>query len=374
MTRLNTARVSAGRNDHHTELYRALEDAALARGGIPVDTDTLHAGFREFEHQISIRTIAEEWLSSHGLPPTEHPINEALVRSLEVRRSSRGLGGDDFPALIENINHKALLLGWEGAPALYKTIARSSKLNDFKQASRSGLAATPLLEKPGEHGEIKSMLLSSVRAYIRADSYAGSYTISREALVNDDLDALTRPLYEAAFVAAATVDAALIALLVSNSGTGPVMTDGVALFDSAHANYDATAGAPSVSTLEVGRQRMRVQKAGVRYLNIAAKYLLVPPAYETTAKVLAASEAIPGQAGALEVVVAPQLLDGVNGDVAWYLLADQVYDTLDVGFVSSEPELIATEKWSVDGTSSKIALAFGVAALSHLGIYRRKGA
>jgi hypothetical protein len=153
------------------------------------------------------------------------------------------------------------------------------------------------------------------------------------------------------------------------------MTDSVALFAAAHNNYDATSGAPSVSTLEVGRQRMRVQKAGVRYLNIAAKYLVVPPAYETTAKVLAASEAIPGQSRALEVVVAPQLLDGTNGDVAWYLLADpEVYDVLDVGFVSPEPELVTTEKWSVDGKSSKIAISFGVCALNHLGMYRKRNA
>jgi len=180
-------------------------------------------------------------------------------------------------------------------------------------------------------------------------------------------------------VAAATVDQALITMLTSNSGTGPTLTnDGVVLFASAHANYTATSGGPSVSTLDVGRQAMRRQKdpGSTRPLNIQPKYLLVPPALESVARVLCAAEYIPGRDDNLECVVAPQLEDGTDGTTAWYLLADpRIHDTLDVGFVGGEsPELSSQKGWEVDGTATRIGISFGVAALSHLGMYRKKGA
>jgi hypothetical protein len=379
MTRITEARVTAGRNDHHRDLFRALEDAALARGGIPIDTRKLHAGFRDFEHQVSIKQIAIEWLRSQGITPDAWPVREAYQVSLEGRKNQRGLGTDDFLGICENIGSKSLTLGFENAPAIYRTIARISTLNDFRQTTRAGLAAMEVLQKPGENGVVRSALASSVRAYIQGERYCGTYNISYEALLADELDALTRPFYEGGFVAAATVDAALIDLLTSNAGVGPTLTqDGVALFHSTHANYTATAGAPSVSTLNVARQAMRRHKdpGTTRCLNIQPKYMLVPPSLEGEARILCASEAIPGRDDNLECVVSPQLEDGTDGTTAWYLLADpRIHDTLDVGFVGGEaPELVSQKGWEVDGTATRIGIGFGVAALDHRGMYRKKGA
>ncbi|TFH47332.1 MAG: hypothetical protein E4H01_08530, partial [Lysobacterales bacterium] len=91
-----SSRITSGANEGRLELFRALADAAIARGGVNADLDTLHPAAVDFVHQISVRTIAEEWLRSHGAAATEYPINEALTRSLTGRGSSRGLGGDDF--------------------------------------------------------------------------------------------------------------------------------------------------------------------------------------------------------------------------------------------------------------------------------------
>jgi hypothetical protein len=85
------ARITAGANEHHHDLYRALEDAALSRGGIPVDTEKLHGGYVDFQHQISVRQIAWEWLRSQGITPTEFPVRDAYRVSLEGRKNQRNL-------------------------------------------------------------------------------------------------------------------------------------------------------------------------------------------------------------------------------------------------------------------------------------------
>jgi phage major head subunit gpT-like protein len=291
----------------------------------------------------------------------------------------RPLGTEDFLGICENVASKSLTLGFENAPALYRTIARITTLNDFKQTVRAGLAPMEVLTTPGENGEVRSALSSAVRSYIQGSRFCGTYVISYEALLADELDALTRPFYEAGFLTAATVDATLITMLTSNAGTGPVLTnDGVVLFHSSHSNYTATSGAPSVSTLSVGRQAMRRQKdAGTtRCLNIQPKYLLVPPALESEARVLCAAEYVAGRDDNLECVVSPQLEDGTDGATAWYLLADpRIHDTLDVGFIGGEaPELSSQKGWEIDGTATRIGIGVGVCALDYRGMYRKKGA
>jgi len=374
---IQSGRVTSG-NDHH-HLYRALEDAALSRGGIPVDRRSLHAGFTDFEHEISVRTIAHEWLRSVGLAPGEFPIAHAYRVSREARVSKRGLGTEDFLGIPENISGKALTLGFENAEPIYRKIARVTTLNDFRQTTRAGLAPMEALTAPGEHGAVRTALASAVRAYITGARFVGNYVISYEALLADEIDALTRPFHEAGFLAAATVDKALIDLLTANSGVGPTLTnDATALFHVNHANYDATTGGITVANISIGRQDIRRQKDGLttRALNIAPKFLLVPPALESEARVFCAAEHIAGRTDNLECVVAPQLEDGTNGATAWYLLADPLlHDTLDVGFVGGEaPELTSQKGWEVDGQATKVAIAFGVAALHHRGMYRKRGA
>jgi hypothetical protein len=128
-------------------------------------------------------------------------------------------------------------------------------------------------------------------------------------------------------------------------------------------------------------------------LNIQPKYLLVPSALSSTAKILVASEKDPlgltsatGGATApnpfynqLTVITEAYLDDAshTNGTVAWYLIADQnTTDTYEVGFLNGQqtPYLESKNGWDVDGVEYKVRIEAGVAALDFRGMYRKKGA
>jgi len=126
-------------------------------------------------------------------------------------------------------------------------------------------------------------------------------------------------------------------------------------------------------------------------LNIVPRYLLVPSALTSAARVLVASEKDPvGSTGAIGgattpnqfynafTVISEAYLDGrTNGATAWYLLGDQnMTDTYEVGFLNGQqtPYLESKNGWDVDGVEYKVRIEAGVAALDFRGVYRKRGA
>lgn len=311
------------------------------------------------------------------------------------RRTVVGLGTEDFTGILANVASKALLAGWEESQSTWQQWCRRGTLNDFKRTNRTGLSGVTLLDVVPENSEITYGKLTDRTEYIQAVTYAKLFKISRQALINDDLGAFTTMPKRLGAAADRTINKAVYDLLVSAAGLGPTLNqDAVALFNAAsHFNYVATAGAPSVTNLDVGRQAMRRQKDpnNAQPLNISPKYLLVPTALETTSNVLVASEYDPvGLSGAvggatapnpfrgkLQVIAEPTLDDATNGTTAWYLLGDQnQYDTMEVAFVDGQsvPYIETQDSFNIDGTSMKVRLDFAVAALDFRAMWRKRGA
>ena len=190
----------------------------------------------------------------------------------------------DFPYILQNIANKSLGVGYEEAPVSWRTWCGVGSLPDFKSASRVAVGDTDAFEVVSELMPITETTISEKRETRNLATYAKRFGISRQAIVNDDLDAFTRVPQLLGASAARTVNTYVYAQLTSP----PTMAeDSLALFSATHtsgSNYTASSGgAPGITQLAKGLTLMRKQKGvGAKaYMNIVPKFIVAPPDLET---------------------------------------------------------------------------------------------
>jgi len=86
----------------------------------------------------------------------------------------------------------ASCLRYEAAPRTYQAIARRATVADFKSVQRLQLGEAPQLEKVNEAGEFKRGSIGEAKETYRVETYGKVVGITRQVLINDDLDAFTR--------------------------------------------------------------------------------------------------------------------------------------------------------------------------------------
>ena len=286
----------------------------------------------------------------------------------------------DFPSILENVVSKILRRAYDESPVSFTSISRRTTLPDFKPTSRVQLGEAPLLEKVPESAEYSFGTLGEGKETYALATYGKIVGITRQVLVNDDLDAFTRipQLYGNS---ARALQNQLAWALLTTGADGVTMGDGLALFAAGHNNTGT--GAPSVPSLSEGRTTMRTQTGlSGRILNVVPRWWIVPAALETDAQKLTApiSPEAEGNVNpfvsAFQGVIAEPLLDA-DSALIWYLAAatGQI-DVLEHAFLEGEEEVrVETmEGWKVDGVEVKASMDFAVTVLDHRGLYRSTGA
>lgn len=359
-----------GGNQHHTDFRTAAVHALLVRGGVRIPEKELHPAARDLRG-ASVADIGALLLRQRGRH-TGHLTRGEIIQA--------ALTTSDLPLLLENVASKSVMVGFrENEVASHRAWTREGTLADFKIAKRVALSEAPGLEQVNEHGEYKHGALTDAAEPVQLSTFGRILAISRQALINDDLGELTRTP-QAMGQAAARKEADLVyAVLTSN----PNMRDAVALFHANHANLVASGGAITVATLGVARAMMRVQRglAGLSYLNLAPRFLIVPVAKETDANLVQAqitptksSDVAPQWIRDL-IVIADARLDAVS-TTAWYLAADgSVHDTIEVLRLDGEPVLLETNnKFERDELQMKVRIDVGAVALDWRGLTKNPGA
>jgi hypothetical protein len=361
-----------GRNAHHGEFAAAAVDGLLQRGGVTIAKP--HPAAADVRG-MSMVQVADTMLSQAGRNPGRSPI--ASIRA--------AMTTSDFPALLANTAGKALMMGYEQEPASHRIWTRETFARDFKDQTRVAISEAPeLLEKP-EAAEYTAGALSDRGESFKLVTYGRMMVITRESLVNDDLNAFTRfPMAFGASAARKEADV-VYSLLTSN----PTMGDGTALF---HADHGNLLGAVSlnVAGLSDARTKMRKQRGpNGGYLNPVPRYLIVPAALETAALVLVASQRITEiestdrevEATALQwirdlvVVVDPRLDD--DSATAWYLAADPLQiDTAERVYLDGQRGVFTEEdqEFTTDNYRLKARLDFAAAIPDWAGLVKSAGA
>jgi hypothetical protein len=285
--------------------------------------------------------------------------------------------GSDFPVLLEMTMHKALQAAYAVAPDTWSRFCATGSVSDFRAHNRYRVGSLGNLDALNELGEFKNKSIpDGEKSSITARTKGNVINLSRQAIINDDLDAFVGLATQFGRAAKRTVEADVFAYLASN----PVMSDGFALFSAEHGNLES-AGAPSVDTVDAARVKLAAQKdvGNNDFLDLRPAIWLGGLTYGGTARVVNGSEYDPDASNKLQRVnkVRGLFRDVVDTaritDTKWYLFADPSdAPVIEVAFLdgNSEPFLDMEEGFSVDGARWKARLDFGIAAIDYRGAVR----
>jgi ATP-dependent protease ClpP protease subunit len=278
--------------------------------------------------------------------------------------------GSDFPLLLQNVADKAMLKGYEEADETFQKWTSKGVLGDFKPGKRVDLNTFPTLAKIQDGGEYTYATVGDRGETVQLATYGKKFSITRQTIINDDLDAFSKIPRRMGRAAIRTIGDLVYAILTSN----PAMRDNVALFHATHKNLMAGSGI-STGSVDAMRVLMGRQTDGNAVLNIRLAQLLVPLALEGTASVVRDSEFEVGAAaknnttpnfvrGTFEVISDARL--DVASATGWYGTANSnTTDTVEVSYLDGveTPTLEQQDGWNVDGVEFKVRMDAGVAPL-----------
>lgn len=374
-THVNTARATV--TDDHADRARAgATEAIMLRAGM-LSTEQARAASGSEYRGMTLLEIARDCLARHGG-------NARGDKMTVVGRAFTHTSGD-FANLLSTTANKAMLMGWDEAAETFTTWTRPGSLPDFKATTRVDLNSFPALANVPEGGEYSYATIGDRGETVQLATYGKLFSITRQAIINDDLSAFTRIPRNMARAAKRTVGNLVYAILTGN----PTMADGIALFHASSHGANLGSGAGSVlavAGLSAGRVVMMKQTgANSEALNIQPKYLIVPVALMDTARVTLGSEYDPDTANKIQrrnpvagmcEIVTEARLDAAS-TTAWYLAADgQMFDTVEVQYLDGNdaPYLEQKDGWNVDGVEMKVRIDAGVKALDYRTMYKSAGA
>ncbi len=184
------------------------------------------------------------------------------------------------------------MAAYAAAESALKRISRQRLHSDFRPHTRLKLSGMGTLGKVNEHGEIKSTTRAETAETFKLDTFGSLFSLTRQALINDDLNAFGDFAQVAGRAAAETEAQLLLTMLTQSSGAGPVMgEDNKRMFHGDHGNLASPAAALDEDGLSAARRAMRAQRGidGKTLVSVTPKYLLVGPELETAAEKLLAS-------------------------------------------------------------------------------------
>ena len=361
--------VSVTMGEAESDKFRAAaQDAVLMAAGIPVADAA--PGAQELRGHSMVE-LARESLQREGLQ-ANFGDNMELARQAINSTST-------FPAIMANLANKSVMVGFNEAETTYQIWAGKGSNRDFKEAARVALSEAGNLELVPEGGQFQQDFLGEASARTKVATYGKLFSLTRQAIINDDLGLFSKIATKYGSAAKRLVNKMVYAQLTGNVK----MQDNVALFDSKHGNVAATGEALSVKAIAKAITAMRRQKGitGDATLNITPKYLVVPPELEMTAyQIVNSTAAVDGvnsgvanpYKGRFVVVADAELTD----PDAWYLVADaSQHDTIEVTYLNGveTPRLETRQGFDVDGIEYKVAFDCGVSALDFRGVFKNAG-
>jgi hypothetical protein len=289
-------------------------------------------------------------------------------------------GTSDFPLLLTGVGQRQLQAAFASAPNPLRSLCRATTVVDFRAKSILKLSEAPSLLPVAEHGEVKSGSRSESRESYAIGTYGRIFSLTRQAIINDDLGAFS-DFARAAGRAAAELEAGiLVDLLVGPGGVGPLLDDGARLFTTGRGNLASSGAAIGSDTLSAARLAMRTMKGldGVTPIGATPRFLLVGPALETEAEEMLATIAPAETAnvnvfsGRLALLVEPR----ITTSAWWVFCAPSELPVIEYAYLSSAqgPQIASREGFDVLGLELRVIEDFGAGVIDWRGAYLNQGA
>lgn len=345
---------------------RDREFAFQAKGG-----QRIYDGSRAFS-ACTLLDIAKECLGSQG-------INWRMKSRTEIAQLAFQ-STNDFPFILADVANKTLRAGYDMVPAMWRLIAARRTAPDFKSVKELTLDSSARLELVRESGEFHRGRLIEGKETWQLATYGKVISITRQAIINDDLGAFTRTPQlmgqEVAMLEADTV----FGIITANAN----LADAVPLFHTTHANHVDSGATISIEELGDARLLMLKQTSpGGKNLNITPRYIVAPAALAQLAEQYTSSNYVAAQpsdinpmAGRLTPIIDSRL-DAADPKV-WYLFADPntpngvvlIYAYLEG---QEGPYTETRNGFDVDGVEIKIRHDFASAAVDYRGAVKDDG-
>lgn len=353
-------RVHGSNEDPATIRTRQADALAYRMGGL-VELPEASRTFAD----VSLMDMAREAVERMGTSTRGMSRDEVLHRAAAH-------GTSDFALTVMDATGKTAMASYRAAESPLKALCRKQTLRDFKTSTAIRLGEMGELEEMAENGEFTATSRAEEGESINLKTFGRRIDLTRNLIINDDLNLLSDTVRAFGEAAAQTEAAIMVAMLTGN----PDMRDGTPVFDASRGNIGGTAGLPSKATLTENREAMRLRTGtdGKTIIDAPPRYLLVPADLETEAEeILAAIQ--PGStadvnpfAGKLKLLVEPRLPSGT-----WYLFADPArLACLRYAYMSGAEgvQVQRRESWDTLGLSFRGFLDFGAGWLDWRGAQR----
>jgi len=313
-------------------------------------------------------------------------INYSRMDRSQMIQSAFTHSTSDFPGLFENTLGKILQTAYDGEPSTWRPWVDVTRVNDFKPNSRVRMGSFNLLKTVPEGGDFESGSFGEERETIQAETQGRLITITRQMIINDDLDAISRLPRMMGSAASRSISRDVYRTLNDNALT----SDGSALFSTAHGNLGDPAGPITIALLDLGRQAM-VKQVGPTaangeenddYVGARPAYLLVGIGQEIAARELIQSATYANGGRNNREINPLQNFVEIISDVRipgnkWYLVANpNQIPLMEVAFLDGNetPFIDSMEGFKSDGISYKVRLDYGVGANDFRGGFCNLGA
>lgn len=322
---------------------------------------------------MTLAEMARASLTERGVGVASYGTKMQLVGAAFTHMTS------DFGNVLMDVSGKAMLRGWEASGETFQSWTKKGSLSNFHTAHRVGMSGFPTLPRVHEGAEYKYVSCNDRGAPIALATYGGLFSITRQAIINDDLSAFSTLPAHLGRSASRTIGDLVYSVLTTNAK----FVDGNPLFSEAHGNIDESGVPMSPAILSELRRKMRLQKDDFdTALNISPAFVIVPAGLESAAMQVLNSTSVPGAdsnsgianpVSKMGQLIVESRLDRVATPY-WYVAAEQGSDTIEVAYLDGvdTPYLEEQEGWSVDGVSLKVRIDAGVAPLDYRGLARAK--
>lgn len=324
--------------------------------------------------EVGSDLLERRGVSTRGLDKMQRA---GLVLGMDVRSGGMHTTSD-FPYILANVANKTLRAGYNAAPRTFLPFCRRTSLPDFKTVSRVQMGSAPQLKEVNEHREFTYGTIGEGREQYALATYGRIVAVTRQVLVNDDLDAFTR-VPAMMGNAAANLESDTVYGILNNNGN---LADGYALFSTEHANFTGTGSAPDVTTIGAGVAMIGKQTGldsdDTTYLNLQPRYLV--GGWDThllRMQYTSASFVPTAQTGVNPFTNLVPITEARITSTAWYLMAspDQV-DTIEYAYLDGQDGVYTETRvgFEVDGVEIKARHDFAAKAIDYRGMYRNDGA
>ena len=276
--------------------------------------------------------------------------------------------------VIAHTAGRSLTLGYEAEPRVFAEIFREASAQNFRPLERVKLSDVPTLPIVAEGADYTEAQFSDTKETYSLASYGTIVALTRQLLINDDVDSISRVPQMLGAAAAARENDTFWGVLNTNAA----MVDTRDIFNVTDGNL--VVSALDAAALEAARLHMQSQQTengvsmglqpawlvvGPDLLTAAEKLVRPPVDYSTSTLASTLSTALANQ---LQLRVEPRVATG-----EWFVFSDyRRFDTCEYSYLAGQRGVYMERdvRFESGAIRLKATVDFGSAAIDRRGLYQ----